>query len=109
MRSKRDAAKNDIGRIVEAAGQSSPELTKEMIYFWERDFIENKEEEKSPSPKKPYYQKDALRNRGQALTEPLKSKIASESGSTMKTSGGSIYRKSDIAEAKIQLQPEPEN
>ena len=36
----------------------------------------------------------------------MKRKITSETGSTVKTSIGSIYRKSDIAEAKLNLQPE---
>ena len=48
--------------------------------------------------------KDDLEKSGQALTKSLKGKIASETGSTMKTSGVSIYRKSDIAEAKVTLQ-----
>ena len=39
-------------------------------------------------------------------SRPLQRKITSETGSTVKTSVGSIYRKSDIAEAKISLQRE---
>ena len=39
-------------------------------------------------------------------SRPLKRKIASETGSKEKNSVGSLYRKSDIAEAKISLQPE---
>ena len=47
-----DAAKSDIRGILDAAGQSNTKLRKEMIYCWDRGFIEDKEEEKSPSPKK---------------------------------------------------------
>ena len=36
-----------------------------------------------------------------------KNRSTSEIGSTVKISAGSIYRKSDIAEAEISLQPEP--
>ena len=32
---RRDAAKSDIRRIVNAAGKSNPELREEKIYFWE--------------------------------------------------------------------------
>ena len=103
---RRDAAKNEMRRIVDAAGQSNPELRNEMMYSWERGFIKDKKEENPISPKKTMFRKDDLRKTGQALTKPLKGKITSETGSTVKTSGGSIYQKLDIDEAKIYLQPE---
>ena len=37
-----DAAKSDIRGTVDAAGQSNPELRKEMIYCWDSGFIEDK-------------------------------------------------------------------
>ena len=37
----KDAAKNDIRRTVDSAGQSNPELKMEMIYSWERSLIED--------------------------------------------------------------------
>ena len=46
---------------------------------------------------------DPLRKSGQALTKQLKGKIATETGSTVKTTCASIYRKSDIAQAKLSL------
>ena len=101
---RRDAAKNDIRRIVDETGLSNPELRKAMIYSWEKRFIEDKEQEKTQSPKKLIFCKDELRKSGQALTKPLKGKISTKTGSTFKTSTGSIYRKSDIAQAKTCLQ-----
>ena len=82
---------------MDAAGQYNPELRKEMIYSWEKGIIKDKEEKNSPSPKKTILRKDDLRKSGQALTKSLKGKIASETGSTMKSSAGSIYRQLDIA------------
>ena len=87
-----------------AAGQSNPELRKTKIYSWEKGFIEDKEDETTLPPKKTSLRKDDLRKSEQALTKQLKQKIKAEMGSTVKTSAGSIYRKSDIAQAKIKLQ-----
>ena len=39
-----------------------------------------------------------------ALTKPLKGKVTSETPSTVKTAAGAIYRKSDIAKAKVNVQ-----
>ena len=79
---RRDAAKSDIRRIVNAAGKSNPELRKEKIYFWEKRFIEDKEDETTLSPKKTILRKNDLRKSGQALTKQLKEKIKAEMGST---------------------------
>ena len=49
---RRDAAKNDIRRIVEAAGQSNTELRKEIIYSWEERIQLDKKDETTISPKK---------------------------------------------------------
>ena len=102
----RDAGKNDTCRIVDAAGQSNPELRKEMIYSWEKGLIEDKDEETHIHQRKKNCKND-LGKSGQALTRPLKGKVTSKTGSTAKTSAGSRYRKSGIAEAKVSLQPEP--
>ena len=66
---KRDAAKNDIRRIFDETGLSNPELRKEMIYSWEKRFIEDKEMENTKSPQKTILRKDPLRKSGQALTK----------------------------------------
>ena len=49
---RRDAAKNDSRRILDAAGQSNPELMKEMIYSWQKGFKEDQEEQTTHSTKK---------------------------------------------------------
>ena len=77
-----------------------------MIHSWEKGFIEDTEQENTQAPKKTILRKDKLRKRGQALTKPLKGKIVAETGLTVKTPTGSIYRKSDIDQAKISLQQE---
>ena len=103
---RRDAAKNDIRKLVDETGQLNPDLRKEMIYSWEKGFVEDKVENQCKSPPKTILRKDPLRKSGQALTRPLKGKIASETESTIKTSAGSIYRKSDIAQSKTVLTQE---
>ena len=103
---RRDAAKNDIRKLVDETGQLNPDLRKEMIYSWEKGFVEDKVENQCKSPPKTILRKDPLRKSGQALTRPLKGKIASEMDSTIKTSAGSIYRKSDIAQSKTVLTQE---
>ena len=40
---RRDAAKNDARRIGDETGLLNPDLRKEMIYSWEKGFIEDKE------------------------------------------------------------------
>ena len=99
---RRDAAKNDVRRIVDETGLLNPELRKEMLY-WEKGFIEDKELEQSKSLPKTILRKDPLRKSGQALTKQLKAKIATETDSTIKTTTGSIYRKSDIAQTSTSL------
>ena len=103
---RRDAAKNDIRRLVDETGLLNPDLRKEMIYSWKKGFIEDKVEDQSKSPPKTILRKDPLRKSGQALTKQLKGKIASETDSTIKTSTGSIYRKSDIAQSRTVLTQE---
>ena len=103
---RRDAAKNDIRKLVDETGQLNPDLRKEMIYSWEKGFVEDKIENQCKSPTKTILREDPLRKSGQALTRPLKGKIVSETDSTIRTSAGSIYRKSDIAQSKTVLTQE---
>ena len=103
---RRDAAKNDVRRIVDKTGLLNRDLRKEMIYSWEKGFIEDKEPEQRKSPPKTILRKDPLRKSGQALTKQLKGKIATEKDSTIKTATSSIYRKSDIAQTRTTLSHE---
>ena len=91
---------------MDETGLLNPDLQKEMIYSWEKGFVEDKVENQCKSPPKTILRKDPLRKSGQALTRPLKGKIASETDSTIKTSAGSIYRKSDLARSKTLLTQE---
>ena len=55
---RRDAAKNDIRRLVDETGLLNPDLRKEMIYSWKKGFIEDKVEDQSKSPPKTILRKD---------------------------------------------------
>ena len=74
-----------------------------MIYYLVKGFIEDKELEQSKSPPKTILRKDPLRKSGQVLTKQLKGKIATETDSTIRTTTGSIYRKSDVAQTRTSL------
>ena len=91
---------------MDETGLLNPDLRKEMTYSWEKGFVEDKVENQCKSSPKTILRKDSLRKSGQALTKQLKGKIASETDSTIKTSTGSIYRKSDIAPSKTVLTQE---
>ena len=91
---------------MEETSTINPELRKEMLYWWERGFIEDKPEDiDSQRQWSPILiRKDEGRRSGKALTKPLKGKVAAETPSTVKTAAGAIYRKSDIAKAKVVVQ-----
>ena len=93
-------------RTVDETSTFNPELRKEMLYSWERGFIEDKPEvttnQRHSSPI--LIRKDEGRKSGKALTKPLKGRVVAETPSTVKTAAGSIYRKSDIAKVKVAVQ-----
>ena len=84
----------------------NPELRKKMLYSWERGFFEGKPEDSvSQDQWSPILlRKDEGRRSGKTLTKPLKGKVTSETQSTVKTAAGAIYRKSDIAKARVNIQ-----
>ena len=94
---RRDTSANDLRRTVEEASTINPELQKEMLYSWERGFVEDKLEDivnqRQWSPI--LLRTNEGRKSGKALTKPLKGKVVAETPSTVKTAAGSIYRKSD--------------
>ena len=55
------------------------------------------------SPPQTILRKDPLQKSGQALTNHLKGRIATATDSTIKTTAGSIYRNSDIAQTRTSL------
>ena len=103
---RRDTSANDLRRTVDETSTINAELRKEMLYSWERGFIEDKPElttnqcHSSPI----LIRKDEGRKNGKALTKPLKGRVVAETPSTVKTAAGSIYRKSDIAKVKVAVQ-----
>ena len=103
---RRDTSANDLKRTVDETSTINPELRKEMLYSWERGFIEDKPEaisqQRQSSPI--LMRKDEGRKSGEALTKPLKGRVVAETPSTIKTAAGSIYRKSDIAKVKVAVQ-----
>ena len=100
---RRDTSANELRRVVDETSTINPELRKELLYSWQYGFIEDKPEEAefeiSGSPN--LLREDENRMGGKALTNPLKGKVQSETPHTVKTAAGSVYRKIDIAKAKI--------
>ena len=96
---RRDTSGNDIRRIVDETSTINPELRKKLLYSWEYGFIEDKPEELEANSN--LLRKEENRKSGKTLTNPLKGKVVSETPHTIKTAAGAVYRKSDIAQAKI--------
>ena len=92
---RRNTSANDLRCIVDETSTINPELCKEMLFSWERGFIEDKPEDSvrqnqcSPI----LLQRYEGRRSGKALTKPLNWKVTSETPSTVKTAAGAIYRK----------------
>ena len=100
---RRDTSANDLRRVVDKTSTINPEIRKELLYSWQNGFIEDKRQEAelelAGSPN--LLRKDDNRKSGKAHTNPLKGKVQSETPQTVKTAAGALYRKSDIAKAKI--------
>ena len=101
--SRRDTLSNDLSRRVDETSTINPELRKEQLYSWQYGFIEDKPQEAKLTESSNLLRKDDNRKSGKALTNPLKGKVQSESPHTVKTAAGAVYRKSDIAKAKINI------
>ena len=103
---RRDTSANEFRRIVDETNTINPEPRKGLLYSWKRGFIEDKPEDiVSQNQWSPILlRKDEGRRSGKALTNPLKGKVTSETPSTVKTAAGAVYRKSDIAKAKVNVQ-----
>ena len=77
--------------------------TKGTADSWDKGFIEDKPAEEQNNAWSPVLlRKDENRKSGKALTNPLEGKVTSQTPSTVKTANGAVYRKSDIAQAKIK-------
>ena len=100
---KRDTSTNDLRRIVDKTSTINPDLRKKLLYSWQYGFIEDKPQEDALSGSPTLLGKDDNRKNGKAVTNPLKGKMQSESPHAVKTDAGAVYRKSDIAKAKIVI------
>ena len=70
--------------------------------MWEYGFIEDKILEVDPTSTN-LLRKDEVRKSGKALTNPLKGRVQSETPHTIKTAAGAVYRKSGIAQSKMDI------
>ena len=85
---RRDASTNDLRRIADETRTINPDLRKELLYSWQYGFIEDKPQKDALTGSPTLLRKDENRKSGKALKNPLKE---------------SVYRKSDIAKAKIVI------
>ena len=106
---RRDISDSELQQIVDKTSTINPELRKELLYSWERGFIEDKQTTSNDSWPGSFLRKHEQRTSGKALTIPLKGKIVAETPSTVKTAAGAVYRKSDIARSKLQTQPKAQS
>ena len=100
---RRDKSDSELRRIVDETSTINPELRKELLYSWERGFIEDKQSAETDNWSGNFLHKHKQRKSGKALTIPLKGEILSETPSTVKTATGAVYRKSDIARSKVPV------
>ena len=73
------------------------------MYSWQYGFIEDKTQEDTLPGSSTLLRKNENRKIGKALMNPLKRKVQSESPHKVKSAAGAVYRKSDIAKAKIVI------
>ena len=100
---RRDTSSNDLRRIVDETSTINTDLRKELLYSWQYGLIEDKPQEDTLAESSTLLRKDENRKSGKALTNPLEGKVQSELPHTVKTAAGAVYRKSDIAKAKIVI------
>ena len=101
---QRDISDSEFRRVVDETSTINPELRKELLYSWERGFIEDKQNAETDNWSGNFLRKHEQRKSGKALKIPLKGKTVAETPSTVKTAAGAVYRKSDIAKSKVPVQ-----
>ena len=94
----RDISDSELRRVVNS------ELRKELLYSWERGFIEDKQTGETDNWSGNFLRKHEQRKSVKALTIPLQGKIVAETPSTVRTAAGAVYRKSDIAKSRLPVQ-----
>ena len=91
-----------LSQLVDDTSTIDPELRKELLYSWEKGFVEDKPKGSEWNSHNLSH-RDETRKSGAALTKPFKGKIAFDSPKTVTTAAGAVYRKSDLV--KVQSSP----
>ena len=99
---RRDISDSELRRIVDKTSTINPELRKELLYSWQKGFIEDKQTTADDSWSGSFLRKHEQRKSGKALTIPLIGKIVAEIPSTIKTAAGAVYRKSKERHSEIK-------
>ena len=102
----RKLAGQDLQQLVDDTSTIDPDLRKELLYSWERGFVEDKPKG-SEWNNQSVLRRDKNRRNGAALNNPLKGKVAAETPKTITTASGSIYRKSDLAKRVVPVKNIP--
>ena len=84
-----------LQQLVDTTSTIDPELRKELLYSWEKGFVENKSKGSEWNSHK-LSRRDETRKSGAALTKPFKGKVIFDSPKTVTTAAGAVYRKSDL-------------
>ena len=101
---RRDISDNELRRVVDETSTINSKLRKELLYSWERGFIEDKQTAETENWSGNFLRKHEQWKSGKALTIPLKAKIVAETPSTVRTAAGAVYRKSDVAKSRLPVQ-----
>ena len=84
-----------LTQLVDTTSIIDPELGKELLYSWEKGFVEDKPKGSEWNSHN-LSRRDETRKSGAAMTKPFKGKIAFDSPKTVTTAAGAVYRKSDL-------------
>ena len=91
-----------LSQLVDTTSTIDPELRKELLYSWEKGFVEDKPKGSEWNSQN-LSRRDETRRSGAALTKPFKGKVAFDSPKTVTTAAGAVYRKRDL----VKLQGSP--
>ena len=84
-----------LSQLVDTTSTIDPELRKELLYSWEKGFVEDKPKGSEWNSHN-LSRRDETRKSGAALTKPFKGKVAFDSPKTVTTAAGAVYRRSDL-------------
>ena len=84
-----------LSQLVDTTSTIDPELRKELLYSWEKGFVEDKPKGSEWNSHN-LSRRDETRKSDTALRKPFKGKVAFDSPKTVTTAAGAVYRKSDL-------------